>query len=123
VGYWLLTGKPVFEGLTPMQTVMAHIQKQPVPPSRRTDQKIPQELEEILLSCLRKNPNDRPQTMQELAQRLRKVPLENPWTEDRARRWWLENATEASRRRRQPPEAELLSSPASTEAPLVAGLR
>jgi tRNA A-37 threonylcarbamoyl transferase component Bud32 len=94
VGYWLLTGQPVFEGSTPMQVVMAHIQKAPLPPSRRTDQKIPGELEEILLACLQKDPNNRPQTMQELGQRLKAIPLENPWTQERARRWWLEKGTQ-----------------------------
>jgi serine/threonine-protein kinase len=93
VGYWLLTGQTVFEGSTPMQIVMSHIQKAPVPPSRRTDQKIPAGLEETLLACLQKDPNNRPQTMHELAERLKAVPLENLWTEERARRWWLERAT------------------------------
>ncbi len=99
VGYWLLTGKSVFEGSTPMQIVMAHIQKAPVPPSRRTDQKIPAELEEILLACLQKDPNNRPQTMNELAQRLKAVPLESPWTQERARRWWLEHGSKRPRAR------------------------
>jgi hypothetical protein len=101
VGYWLLTGHPVFEGSTPMQIVMAHIQKPPISLSRRTDQKIPSELEEILMACLRKDPNDRPQTMHELAQSLRAVPLQSPWTEERARRWWLEHGAAASRLARQ----------------------
>jgi len=99
VGYWLLTGQPVFEGSTPMQVVMAHIQKAPAPPSRRTDQKIPGELEEILLACLQKDPNNRPQTMQELGQRLKAIPLENPWTQERARRWWLEKGTQPHARK------------------------
>jgi len=123
VGYWLLTGQPVFEGSTPMQIVMAHIQKPPVPPSRRTDQKIPAELEEILLACLRKDPNDRPQTMQELAQSLRAVPIEKPWTEERARRWWLEHGTAASARIGQKSAAEALPSPSSVKLPLAAGQR
>ncbi|HEX7253409.1 MAG TPA: serine/threonine-protein kinase [Thermoanaerobaculia bacterium] len=91
VAYWLVTGQPVFDGTNPMQIVMAHIQKQPVPPSRRTSVKIPEALEQIILDCLRKDPNERPQTMQELAQRLGRVPLEDPWTDERARQWWMVN--------------------------------
>jgi eukaryotic-like serine/threonine-protein kinase len=94
VGYWLLTGKQVFDaGPSPMQILMDHIQKAPPAPSERTTRKIPQALDLVLLQCLRKDPNERPQTMAELAESLRKVPLENPWTEERARHWWLENGS------------------------------
>lgn len=100
VGFWLLTGKPVFEGgATPMQIVMEHINKPPLPPSRRAPAKVPEALDQIILSCLQKDPSQRPQTMQELAESLRKVPLEEPWTEDRARRWWLEFGTRAKKPR------------------------
>ena len=97
VAYWLVTGQPVFEGTNPMQIVMAHIQKPPVPPSRRTAIQIPEELEQIILDCLRKDPNERPQTMQELAVRLGRVPLEDLWTEERARQWWLVNGARVGR--------------------------
>jgi eukaryotic-like serine/threonine-protein kinase len=94
VGYWLLTGQQVFDaGPSPMQIIMDHIQKAPPAPSERTTRKIPQALDLVLLQCLRKDPNERPQTMAELAESLRKVPMENPWTEERARHWWLENGS------------------------------
>lgn len=93
VGYWLLTGKEVFDGGTPMQIVMDHIQKPPVPPSQRIQNEIPDALDEIILSCLQKDPNNRPQTMQDVSQSLRRVPLETPWTEERARHWWLAYGT------------------------------
>jgi serine/threonine-protein kinase len=91
VGYWLLTAKPVFDlGSSPMQVLMDHIQKQPPSPSERTTAPIPPALDYILLRCLAKDPNDRPQTMQELAESLGRVPLPEPWTQERARRWWLD---------------------------------
>jgi eukaryotic-like serine/threonine-protein kinase len=121
VGYWLLTGQQVFEGSTPMQVVLAHVQKAPVPPSLRTTQEIPPALEEILMACLRKDPNDRPQTMQELAQSLAAVKLANPWTQERARRWWLEHAADASRRKHSDAVAAPGSTP-SAEAALGPGL-
>jgi serine/threonine-protein kinase len=76
-----------------MQTVMDHIQKTPQAPSQRTSAPIPREIDDILLQCLRKDPNERPQTMQDLAESLRRIPFESPWTQERARRWWLENAS------------------------------
>ncbi len=102
VGYWLLTGHQVFDGATPMQVIMAHVQASPVPLSQRAAQKIPRELEQLVMSCLRKDPNDRPQTMQELAHALQAIALEAPWTQERARRWWFEHAGAASRRRPEP---------------------
>ncbi len=97
VGYWLLTAKPVFDlGSSPMQVLMDHIQKQPPSPSERTTAPIPPALDYILLRCLSKDPNDRPQTMQELAESLAGVPLPEPWTQERARRWWLDNGSKAT---------------------------
>jgi eukaryotic-like serine/threonine-protein kinase len=116
VAYWLVTGQPVFDGANPMQVVMAQIHKQPVPPSKRTSAKVPEALEEIILACLQKDPNDRPQTMQELGQKLRAVPLESPWTEERARQWWLANGA-----RRKHLAAAATPSPASSPAPMAAG--
>ncbi len=98
VGYWLLTGKPVFDaGSSPMQTLMDHIQKPPPAVSHRTQQRIPPELDFVLLQCLSKDPNERPQTMQDLAGSLKRVPLAETWTEERARLWWLDNGTAMER--------------------------
>ena len=118
VAYWLVTGQPVFEGTNPMQIVMAHIQKTPVPPSRRTAIQIPETLEQVILDCLRKDPNERPQTMQELAVRLGGVPLEDPWTEERARQWWLVNGARVGK---LPVSKHVAESSASQTPPMAAG--
>jgi len=121
VGYWLVTGNTVFDAKRPaMQIIMDHVQKTPVPPSRRTTNRIPPALDEILLSCLQKDPNNRPQTMQDLAQALHRVPLEEEWTEERARRWWLANAWQT--RAAPALKAAPVSTP-SAQAPLAAGMR
>jgi hypothetical protein len=114
VGFWLLTGQTLFGDGTPMQIVLDHIQKPPIAPSRRAPGPIPPELDAIILSCLAKDPNNRPQTMRELSQSLSQVPLAASWNEDRARRWWLEFGT----RVRKMPAAGTGTS--SAEAPRVA---
>ena len=43
------------------------------------------------MACLDKAPNRRPATAVELWQRLGDVPLDDPWTEERASAWWREN--------------------------------
>ena len=66
VAYYLLTGQLVFEADTPMKMLMQHLHAQPVPPSQRTEVPIPRELDELVLACLEKDPDRRPQNAEEL---------------------------------------------------------
>ncbi|MBW2257387.1 MAG: protein kinase, partial [Deltaproteobacteria bacterium] len=88
VAYWLLTGHLVFGGATPLEMVLEHLEKTPVPPSHRTELPLPEALEQLVLDCLQKDPAKRPQTMKEVAQRLAGCPLEQPWGEENAAQWW-----------------------------------
>jgi len=88
VAYWLLTGQLVFEGATPLEIIIQHLQEQPPPPSARTEMEIPEELDRIVLTCLAKNPDDRPQDARLLARMLHDCPLPRHWTEADAERWW-----------------------------------
>jgi serine/threonine-protein kinase len=49
---------------------------------------IPRALEDIVLSCLAKEPAHRPQSARELSLRLAAVEGATAWTEERAREWW-----------------------------------
>jgi len=91
VAYWLVTGQLVFKGETPMQVVVDHIQTTPIPPSQRTELEIPSALEQIILSCLEKKPEKRPQTALELGERLAACEIREPWTQEDSRRWWALN--------------------------------
>ena len=88
LAYWLLTGHFVFTAETPMGLVMQHIQATPTPPSSRTDQPIPPALDAIVLSCLAKDPANRPQSAGALSDLLATVEAKN-WTQTRAREWWM----------------------------------
>jgi serine/threonine-protein kinase len=89
VGYWLLTGETVFTGETPMATLIAHVQSTPVPPSQRTEVYIPAALDEIILACLAKDPQNRPQTAEELERGLAASIPGGVWRVEDAREWWL----------------------------------
>jgi serine/threonine-protein kinase len=91
VAYWLLTGKPVFEGASAMQVVIDHVRTAPVPPSLRTGQPIPEALERIVLHCLEKDPARRPSSVVALSNQLQALGLESRWTEERAQAWWVQN--------------------------------
>jgi len=73
VAYYLLTGRLVFAGDTPLQTILKHLQQEPEPPSRVTDRPIPPALDELVLACLAKRPEDRPPSAAVVSQRL--VPV------------------------------------------------
>jgi serine/threonine-protein kinase len=90
VAYFLLTGQLVFEGGTGFQMIAKHIQEAPVPPSERTELEVSSELDRVVLSCLAKRPEDRPQTAGELDRMLSEIEIE-PWSEDDATRWWREH--------------------------------
>jgi serine/threonine-protein kinase len=87
VAYYLLSGRQVFEGDTVMQVFAQHLQTAPTPPSERGPSAVPPDLDQLVLSCLAKKPEDRPQTAAELDQRLAVADVE-PWTESDARQWW-----------------------------------
>jgi serine/threonine-protein kinase len=88
VAYWLLTGELVFTGKTPMAMLTEHATAQPIPPSKRSELEIPGALDDVVLACLAKHPDDRPDGAGELAGRLEKISFERPWNNARARAWW-----------------------------------
>ncbi|MBI3934051.1 MAG: protein kinase [Acidobacteria bacterium] len=88
VAYWLLTGKLVFEGNGPVPVLLAHIRDIPVPPSQRTELEIPDDLERVILACLEKDPDRRPQSAMELAGLLASCSLMESWGQQRAATWW-----------------------------------
>jgi hypothetical protein len=88
VAYWLVAGQRVFEGETPMQLAMHHVQTIPVLPSRRGEVEVPRALEDLVMACLEKDPARRPGSARELAERLEATGLASDWTEARAREWW-----------------------------------
>ncbi len=87
VAYYLLTGHQVFEGATVMQVISKHLEGVPVPPSQRAPLTIPAGLEQLVMACLAKKPEDRPQSAAELARQLEALGLER-WTASQAKNWW-----------------------------------
>ncbi|MGK2960991.1 MAG: protein kinase domain-containing protein [Gemmatimonadaceae bacterium] len=67
VAYELLTGSPPFKAKTAQATLAAHI-TQPPEPVREKREEIPPALASLVMQCLEKQPEDRPQSANELLQ-------------------------------------------------------
>jgi serine/threonine protein kinase len=99
VAYWLVTGKLVFEGPGAIKVMSDHVHTSPALPSSRAPALLPPELDALILECLDKDPSRRPASARVLQQRLQAIPVETPWTRERAERWWSEHAPSAASRR------------------------
>jgi serine/threonine-protein kinase len=93
VAYFLLTGTPVFSGRGSLEVIHHHLQTPPEPPSKRSGRPIPPKLEAVVLSCLAKNPDERPESARALAQALHDCDDVPAWDELDARRYWQERAS------------------------------
>jgi serine/threonine-protein kinase len=82
LGYFLLTGTPPFSGKTVLEVCAQHLHCEPVPPSERVRTSLPSELEQLILSCLAKSPEERPRDAASLRAAL--LPLAAAWTGEQA---------------------------------------
>ncbi|MDX1396148.1 MAG: serine/threonine-protein kinase [Gemmatimonadota bacterium] len=90
VGFWLLTGRRVFEATSPMDMLVRHA-KEPAPaPSSVTELEIPAEVDRVVMACLAKDPDDRPASADALAAELAAIADrgEGQWSAEDAAAWW-----------------------------------
>jgi len=90
VAYFLATGVTPFSGQTAVEVCAHHLHTPPVPPSARHP--VPEDLERVILSCLAKDPAERPQSAQALSQALERCVDRGAWRESDAEAWWLASA-------------------------------
>jgi serine/threonine protein kinase len=88
VGYYLLTGSPVFEAESVMELCRKHVDVQATPPSQRTRLAIPEALENAIMSCLDKSRAKRPQTARDLAALISHCAEATQWSVEDADAWW-----------------------------------
>jgi serine/threonine-protein kinase len=92
VAYYLLTGRPPFDGSKPLAVLFAHAHDAVVPPSQiRSD--VPHDLEQVVLRCLAKRPEDRFADAGSMRQALLECAAAGQWTEERAEQWWQGEAS------------------------------
>jgi eukaryotic-like serine/threonine-protein kinase len=96
VAYLLLTGTPVFQGESVVEILAHHLHTPPEPPSRRSGRAVPPELEQLILRCLAKNPDERPSSAKVLRDYLGHLQGIDEWSDDDAARWWLQHRRRAT---------------------------
>ena len=99
VAYYLLTGRLVFDGETPMKMFVQHLGTPPIPPSQRSEIPIPPELDELVLACLEKDPARRPQSVDAVVQTMNRHWPRSSWDNAAAKEWWDRHLVDLTRPR------------------------
>ena len=87
VAYYLLTARPVFEGVTLVEICSQHLYAAPQRPSDRLGRPVPEALERVILRCLEKKPAERFEGARALLQALIECGVPE-WTETLAQEAW-----------------------------------
>jgi serine/threonine-protein kinase len=88
VAFLMLTGKKLFESADDLQLTSRILNDEPVRPSEAAPQPIPVELDLLVLSCVEKRREDRPQRIADLVEAFDALALEHRWTQREAELWW-----------------------------------
>ncbi len=91
VAYFLLSGDDVFASSSSTTLMYHHVNTKPLPLRLRAPSRLPGCLNQLVMQCLEKRPELRPSSVAAIARSLRQIPLENPWTRERASAWWSEH--------------------------------
>jgi eukaryotic-like serine/threonine-protein kinase len=91
VGYWLLSGKTLFDVETVAELLKAQVEATPPSPSQRLGQPLAADLEQVILRCLSKSPQERPPSAEALEEALESCAAANTWTRQAAEDWWTVN--------------------------------
>ena len=87
VAYFLLTGTEMFVADDVDAILSAHREVVPERPSVRLGRVVPERLEALVLTCLEKDPRQRPASAEHVGRLLRQC-VDTPWTVDDAKAWW-----------------------------------
>lgn len=88
VGYFLLTGTPIFPAASVVEVCANHLHTPPELPSIRSGIRIPEDLERIILRCLAKRPEDRYDSAKLLQHALDRCAESLHWDNETALQWW-----------------------------------
>ncbi len=89
VAFETLTGEPPFQGDSSIDICMQHATKRPPAVSENRSQPLPPGLDELIMQCLEKLPENRPQTASELRDQIERIAAADAtWSDRDAMNWW-----------------------------------
>jgi serine/threonine-protein kinase len=88
VAWFLLVGRPPFQGTTIVEVCGQHLHAAPLRPSAALRRAVPADLEDVILACLEKDPGARPRDARELRTRLEACESYGRWKTEHATAWW-----------------------------------
>lgn len=93
VAYFLLSGRTPFEDENPVFLVVAHTTT-PAPTFEEIGIDVPRDLADIIMTCLRKKPEERIQSPRELLEALDRCACAWDWSWSKAENWWFDHPEE-----------------------------
>ncbi len=87
VGYFLLTGKPIFDGDDSL-AISNQVLHTPAPKVSASSAAVPEALDALIAACLEKDRALRPQTAQAVVEALDRSSSRMAWTQPDAAAWW-----------------------------------
>lgn len=113
VGYWLLTGRTLFQSGEVQQLLDGHLKATPTRPGHWVNGGVSADLESVIMSCLAKQPDERPASAEALDNALAQCACAGAWSPADAENWWANHV----------PAAEVAPIAAVTEKTLVIAQR
>lgn len=93
VAFFLLTGRPPFVHATSVETMAAHLTERVAPP-RQLQPELPDDLEQIVLRCLEKEPAKRFADISGVEEALANCGCRDTWSSAKASDWWRTSSPE-----------------------------
>ena len=91
LAYWMLVGSLPFRGSS-MEVIAQHATMIPRPPSQVSEFPVPCELDDAVMRCLEKNPDNRFRDAGELEEAIAAIRFDDVWSHRKAREWWMLHA-------------------------------
>lgn len=93
VAYFLLTGQPPYHETNLVKLIAAHANGKLLAP-REVNPSIPEDLQEVILTCLQKRPDDRYQNVTNLLDALEQCECADRWSTKDAEQWWKSRSSQ-----------------------------
>lgn len=87
VAFYLLTGCRLFTGTSPLD-ILNRVMNEPARRPSDLAPAVPKELDDLIYSCLSKDPTQRPASARHMLMEIKSISANHPWSEVDANHWW-----------------------------------